>query len=96
MKKCRLPVISISEIILVRCGSSWTKTFLGMIIRSENANPKVYGNAEIGNGKIWSYGSSQEELETNLDEFCWFNLEMYLTQFIDKIPRICSFEFYHN
>jgi len=78
MEKKKQPDIIIAELFLVK--ADWHRTFMGTIIRETTADGKefVRGSVIIEEGKAWSIGNSQQELERNLDDICTMKLDMGL------------------
>lgn len=65
---------------MVKCGSDWSKTFMGTIRREIDAdgNPILYGSVIVEEGEIWSMASNEDTLGKNLDDICKMKLDMII------------------
>lgn len=72
MEEQKLPNIEITELILIRCGNDWSRTFLGTIKRSEDG--VIYGQANIADGIILTTAVAEENLCNNLNMLCYMKL----------------------
>ena len=96
MEKKKQPDIIIAELFLVK--ADWHRTFMGTIIRETTADGKefVRGSVIIEEGKAWSIGNSQQELEENLDDICTMKLDMGLHSNAGVTTQIFGENFFLN
>jgi len=78
MVKKKLPEIQIIEMLLVKCGNDWTRTYMAQIRREFDAagNHIICGEVVVEEGKIWSMANDEAILAYNLDEICKLKLDM--------------------
>jgi hypothetical protein len=98
MGKKKLPDLQITELILVKCGEDWTRTFMGETRREKNEDWKsvVLGNVVINEGKIWCVAESEELLGKYLDDICTIKLDMGLHSSAGVTTQILGLEFFLN
>ena len=72
MLKKKLTDLQITELLLVKAGNDWTRTFMATIKREIDidGNPVVCGVVDVEGWRIWSIASTEEELGENLDAIC--------------------------
>lgn len=80
MNKKKLPDIQIEELFLVKIGNDWTRTYLAKIRRDYDCEgkPIICGIVDVEGWKVWSIGSTEEELGKNLDEMCDLAINNYI------------------
>jgi hypothetical protein len=99
MAKKKIPSgIEITELMLVKAGDDFTRTFIGEIYRETNidGNPIVRGKVVVNEGKIWAAGETQEELRRYLDDICTMKLDMDLHSDIGLTYKIFGEDFFLN
>jgi hypothetical protein len=86
--------LEITELILVKTGSNWGRTFMGTIKREtdENGNANCRGEVIAEEGKIWSVGQTEKKLGDNLDMICEMKLNMGLHTYSGVTTIICETE----
>lgn len=69
--------IEIVELILVKCGNDYNRTFMGTIKREVDANgdPLLTGTVTVHEGKIYCRAISEDQLCQYLDEICQLKLD---------------------
>lgn len=84
----KLRKLEIQELILIKTGRNWCKTYMGEIKRQidESGNSICRGEVIVEEGKIWSMAETEDELGDNLDEIC----EMKLYFGLHLIPAITT------
>jgi len=72
MAKKKLPDLQIVELLLVKAGNDWTRTYMAQIRRELNSDGDqiICGEVVIEGWKVWSIGSTEEEVGNNLDSLC--------------------------
>jgi len=98
MGKKKLPDLQITELLLVKAGNDWTRTFMATTKREfdNEGNSIICGKVIVENCKIWSLTSNEEELCKNLDELCFMNLEYRLFTMPEVASIISDTKFYFN
>jgi hypothetical protein len=98
MGKKKLHDLQISELLLVKAGDDWNRTFMASIKREfdNEGNPIICGEVVVEDCKIWSLASNEEELCKNLDELCFMILEYTLYTMPEFVSIISDTKFYLN
>ena len=98
MKKKILPDIEIVELILVRCGFDFKRTFIGTIKRGYDSerNQILSGSVVINEGMIYSCSSNENELYQYLDEICLMKMDYNLHSDAGVVTKILDCDFFLN
>lgn len=99
MAKKKLPSgIEITELMLVKAGDDFTRTFMGEIYRETTIDgiPIVHGKVIVNEGKIWAAGETQEELGKYLDDICIMKLDMGIHANTGVIKKIFTHDIFLN
>ena len=99
MAQKKLPSnIEITELMLVKAGDDFTRTFMGEIYRETtiDGNPIVRGKVVVNEGKIWAAGETQEELGKYLDDICTLKLDHNLHLIPGVSIKISGVDYFQN
>lgn len=90
--------IEIVELMLVKAGNDFTRTFMAEIYceTTKTGKPIVRGNVVVKEGIIWSSAESQEELRKFLDDICLLKLDYGVHSAEVKTVTIYNIEFCLN
>ncbi len=88
MRKKNLPDLEIIEMYLVKCGSDWTKTYMGQLSRGLDAdgNSIIYSKVEIEGYIVKCTGKTEDEIGDTLDSIC----ELILNGDINSLKEVKS------
>jgi hypothetical protein len=98
MKKKKLPEIQIEELFLVKIGNDWTRTYMAKIRRDFDSygKPIICGEVDVEGWKVWSIGSTEEEIGDNLDSICYYVLEGDLHSHSEQTMLLCGTPYFLN
>lgn len=84
----KLRNLEIQELILIKTGCDWCRTFIGTIKREvdDEGNSICRGEVIVEEGKIWSMAETEEQVGDNLDMIS----EMKLDWGLHLIPAITT------
>jgi hypothetical protein len=98
MKKKPHPDIEIVELILVKCGNDYDRTFMGTIKREldSEGTPVLCGSVIVGEGKIYCCAATEDKLCQDLDEICLMKLDYNLHSSVGVATKILDTDLFLN
>lgn len=98
MDKKKTPGLMITELILVKPGDDFTRTFMGEIRRETDSDGKPVLRCEvvINEGTAWSMATDEAELLKNMDDLCKMKLDCELHSHVGMTVRIFGEAFFLN
>jgi hypothetical protein len=98
MDKKKTPGLVITELMLVKPGDDFTRTFIGEIHRETDSDgkPVLSCAVVINDGTAWSRATTEEELMKNMDELCKMKLDCKLHSHAGITVRIFMEVFFLN
>jgi hypothetical protein len=98
MDKKKASGLVITELMLVKPGDDFTRTFIGEIRRETDGDGRRVLTCEvvINDGTAWSRSTSEEELRKNMDEICKMKLDCKLHSDAGITVRVFGEVFFLN
>ena len=99
MAKKKLPSkIEITELMLVKAGNDFKRTYMGEIYRETTiyGKPLIRGKVVVNDGCIYCATETQTTLSAYLDDICLMKLDMGLHSNIGLKTKIGGHDFFLN